>query len=1427
MMNRQDFTAWQAELIQKLSLEQASHHSNVAAIAESAAQQSQSIEMRRRSDLQRTTAEFRTRYEALSAEFRRLVSEYEARRDAEQKQLFVRRDEQLEIAAIERTRSLSDGEYDWFLSRQRVRKEYEQQKQAVGEAYQRTQAAWRAELAAFEDFQQITAESLARHGTLLPVPARQQSAAESEPIVPREDPLAWEGTSRDASPAARTPNAAANPPSPAPKLGPGVSHAPIPEAGDEDDDDDDEDIDLVSPANGGAALAPRAISPTYQEAMASYQECVTAAQQLILHFRRRTEVRFIEERWGILVFVVLSVVLTLLSLAWFGWQSLMPLVLGSAAAALVLSAFLSYVMRRRAHGLAQQASPSVSDVMHQARLAIELARDQCKLQAEVDLRQLKHERRQHLAQLDADWKARLAEIHGRYQQRHDRLQETVQKKQEAIASHWQQSLQQVHDQYQPELDRLQNAVEGQTRQINHAADSRLTAVHQQRQAALLELRRLAAATWQECVIAEQAMQQMASQALTDLDIDWDRWQPPLTPAAVLPLGQYEVAQPEGWPKTSNSLPNGDDSLRDVDSTAAHDAASGAGSSASDATRPFRFPVALVFPQAPSLLLEADEQGRQQAVTVLQLAMLRMLANVPAGKLRFTIIDPVGLGQNFSAFMHLADYDERLVGSRIWTEGSHIQQRLADLTEHMENVIQTYLRNQFGSIQEYNRHAGEVAEPFQVLVVANFPAGFTDEAARRLASIAASGARCGVYTLISTDSKMALPRNFDLGDLRTRANTFHWSAGSFYSSREILNAYPITWDDLPGDATTTRALHRIGELSRDANRVEVPFAVVAPAANDYWTGDSRAEIRIPLGRAGAAKLQHLSLGKGTSQHVLVSGKTGSGKSTLLHAIVTNAALRYSPGEVQFYLIDFKKGVEFKAYAQHHLPHAKVIAIESEREFGMSVLERLDVELRRRGDLFRRASVQSVAGYRDARPDEFMPRILLMIDEFQEFFVKEDKISQDAALLLDRLVRQGRAFGIHVILGTQTLAGAYSLARSTIGQIAVRVALQCSAADAHLILSEENDAARLLRRPGEAIYNDANGLVEGNHPFQVVWLPDSERESYLHTIGRLAASHGLQPREAIVFEGNVPARAAGNSLLRNALRAPRGREVRLAPRAWLGEAISIREAPAAVFHRRGGSNLLLVGQHEDSALGILANAVVSLAAFSATDDAAHLTTQFYVLDGARPESEHGGYWSSLAAQLPLTMHVAKPRDATPPIVSLREEVERRQRSDAESEPPVFVVIHDLARFRGLQRSDDDFGFGRGGSFNDDEAQAATTSAAADLARLLKDGPQHGVHVLLWVDSYINLNRWLERQSLADLSYRVLFQMSATDSSNLMDSPAAAQLGPHRAMFYNEDQGTAERFRPYGLPSVEWLHDAAEWLRGKGLGDSEPSRPEYAPE
>ena len=45
-----------------------------------------------------------------------------------------------------------------------------------------------------------------------------------------------------------------------------------------------------------------------------------------------------------------------------------------------------------------------------------------------------------------------------------------------------------------------------------------------------------------------------------------------------------------------------------------------------------------------------------ALAVLQASMFRLLTSLPPGQVRFTIVDPIGIGRNFGAFMHLADFD---------------------------------------------------------------------------------------------------------------------------------------------------------------------------------------------------------------------------------------------------------------------------------------------------------------------------------------------------------------------------------------------------------------------------------------------------------------------------------------------------------------------------------------------------------------------------------------------------------------------------------------------------------------------------------------------------------------------------------------------------------------------------------------------------
>ena len=782
----------------------------------------------------------------------------------------------------------------------------------------------------------------------------------------------------------------------------------------------------------------------------------------------------------------------------------------------------------------------------------------------------------------------------------------------------------------------------------------------------------------------------------------------------------------------------------------------------------------------SVLISSTGKHRQKSIAIVQHTMLRILTATAPGKVKFTLIDPVGLGQSFAGVLHLADYEESKLLDRAWTEPRHIETQLARLTEHMETVIQKYLRNEFESIDAYNEQAGEIAEPYRFLVIADLPNNFSENAAKRLSSIITSGARCGVHVLIHRDSSLPLPAGIDEDTLRRIPLRIIEKDDHFCIDEDALRDLPLTLDDPADEATTTIIVKTIGTVAEDTHRVEVPFEVIAPKEDEIWSLSTIEKLSVPLGKSGATKLQNFTLGRGTAQHALIAGKTGSGKSTLLHVLITNLALWYSPDEVEFYLVEFKKGVEFKTYVTHKLPHARVIAVESDREFGISVLQKVDSELKRRGELFREQGVQDIAGFRKKCKDP-MPRILLIVDEFQEFFIDDDRIAQEANLLLDRLVRQGRAFGIHAIMGSQTLDGAYTIGRSTMGQMAVRVALQCSEADSYIILNEDNAAARLLSRPGEAIYNDAAGKVEGNSPFQIVWLDEKQREYHL---GLIADRAGKNNRTMVVYEGNKPVHLHENKIFQQSSRQAKP----VAVEAWLGGAMAIKDDTCATFRIASANNLLIVGQQEETTTGMVASAMLSLdRQFEET------SASFILLDGTPADSSHATVMKEVSTCMGCTTTMVGVCGVENAMRKLDEQLQVRMADGATDLPTVFLVINALHRFRDLRRNEDDYGFSLG-----DDDKPKTPSQI--LAELIKEGPPLGMHVIIATDTLSNLNRAFDRQGIREFDMRVLLQMGGNDSTNLIDTPDASKLGMHRALLYSEETGTMEPFRPYALPDLK---------------------------
>jgi DNA segregation ATPase FtsK/SpoIIIE, S-DNA-T family len=251
-----------------------------------------------------------------------------------------------------------------------------------------------------------------------------------------------------------------------------------------------------------------------------------------------------------------------------------------------------------------------------------------------------------------------------------------------------------------------------------------------------------------------------------------------------------------------------------------------------------------------------------------------------------------------------------------------------------------------------------------------------------------------------------------------------------------------------------------------------------------------------------------------------------------------------------------------------------------------------------------------------------------------------------------------------------------------------------------------------------------------------------------------------------------------------------------RIWLGAPNSIKGPTEAVFHRQSGNHLIIIGQREEAAAGMLGLALVSLAAQYPKG-----AVRFVLFEGDPQGSPARDFLERVVKVIPHEVRVARANDLGEIMNGLAEELKKRSGGEAEAVgPTVFLLFHNLQKINKL-RHEEDFSF---------SAEATEADPGKQLSEIISEGAGHGMHVMATFDTYNNVNRSFTRKSLSEFEMRVLFQMSVNDSASLIDNPKASMLGLHRALFYNEQEGYLETFRPYALPDDAWMEGAAKQLQ-----------------
>lgn len=228
--------------------------------------------------------------------------------------------------------------------------------------------------------------------------------------------------------------------------------------------------------------------------------------------------------------------------------------------------------------------------------------------------------------------------------------------------------------------------------------------------------------------------------------------------------------------------------------------------------------------------------------------------------------------------------------------------------------------------------------------------------------------------------------------------------------------------LPG-ATLPHMVHMLPLL-------QLP-SVDAKGILDSWRESRGYLTPVGLSESGVYGLDLLRDGP----HGLVGGTTGSGKSEFLRTLIAGLAARVDPQHLTFILIDFKGGAAFAAC--NDLPHTIGTISNLDEQLANRAITALEAEMTYRQLKFAQAgeNVDNLDAYLATNPEEPMPRLLVVIDEFAQLA----KDFPDILTSLVSVAAVGRTLGVHMILATQRPAGVVNddILANTNMRVALRV------------------------------------------------------------------------------------------------------------------------------------------------------------------------------------------------------------------------------------------------------------------------------------------------------------------------------------------------------------------------------------------------------
>lgn len=774
----------------------------------------------------------------------------------------------------------------------------------------------------------------------------------------------------------------------------------------------------------------------------------------------------------------------------------------------------------------------------------------------------------------------------------------------------------------------------------------------------------------------------------------------------------------------------------------------------------------------NFVINYSNKSANKAEARLNQLVVDMLLSLPSRSINIHFVD---LAFSAQASFLTRNLDEKIYGKLI--SSSNDWNHLKDsLREKMAKALEEY-----GDVAKYNDSKNRVVVPYDVVVINDYQKCVNEMS--DLDALFENGHKGGIYFILMNNLDFKSDRDIDsLMALKDFYQVLEAENFGNYSKDAFIRSTPI----LDNPILAKACFNYINEGA------ELPQVAVASVDYDKILSKGFETIDkamvIPVGSSENGELVDFTIDTVSHIHCFIIGQSGTGKSVFLHDVIIGAMAKYSPDELELYLMDFKiGGVEFNRYRNEK--HVKALLVDnSDIQITLEILRDISNKMRERGKQLRASGVSNIVEYNQVNPTKKMPRIVFIADECHVMFPtmnsKDTKLYREISEILQKIAKEGRSQGVHLVLATQTIAQA-EISSEILNNISDFYLLKCSPSDSERLVRGSVDTTSGLKT-GQVLHHD----IDHDVVFKSTYLPTSQT---LEIIKKINDKTKASKNEQFYFVGSQIFEI--DDEVKNLL-------IEKGDAISFGRSIDTKMEPVVIpLRNEYADNVMLFGINDEEQVS--RTTMASIKSLRISNKNIKIKVINCLSAEQRNTTKMLNDWENKGE-----IELLNPQNCGGELVNIANSIMERT-----AEPTVLYILGQ-ERFRELRMdmeiaftkptvAADDFGFdssmftaGDSGSMNFNSYQKA-------IEYILKNGAEVGVHVILQIDKPKQLlfSDYMSAKDFFNMFHHLIMLKSdenAVNSLGMSDDLKLENLSSDierlRAIYYNETNNSYTLFTPF---------------------------------